>query len=85
MIAMSPYAALPQASRFLAILLLGIVFATRGVALESDRQISQYGHTAWRVQDGSFSGAPTSIAQTQDGYLWIGTNSGLLRFDGVEF
>ena len=82
---MSPYAALPRGSRLLAILLLGIVFVTRGFALEPDRQISQYGHTAWRVQDGSFSGAPTSIAQTQDGYIWIGTNSGLLRFDGVKF
>jgi Mn2+/Fe2+ NRAMP family transporter len=37
------------------------------------------------VQEGVFNGTPSSIAQTTDGYLWIGTNSGLIRFDGVRF
>jgi signal transduction histidine kinase/ligand-binding sensor domain-containing protein len=32
-----------------------------------------------------FSGAPNAIAQTTDGYLWIGTQNGLIRFDGVRF
>src|SRR6267378_4227880 len=54
-------------------------------ALNTSRQISQYGHTAWRVEDGVFSGAPNAIAQTTDGYLWIGTQAGLMRFDGVRF
>jgi len=39
----------------------------------------------WRLQDGVFSGGPLAIAQTTDGYLWIGTQHGLLRFDGVRF
>jgi PAS domain S-box-containing protein len=54
-------------------------------ALDTSRQISQYGHTAWRAEDGVFSGAPNAIAQTTDGYLWIGTQAGLMRFDGVRF
>jgi signal transduction histidine kinase/ligand-binding sensor domain-containing protein len=54
-------------------------------ALEADRRISQYAHTAWRTQDGFFSGYPNSIAQTSDGYIWIGTQAGLMRFDGVRF
>jgi signal transduction histidine kinase/ligand-binding sensor domain-containing protein len=54
-------------------------------ALDTSRQISQYGHTAWRVEDGVFSGAPNAVAQTADGYLWIGTQAGLMRFDGVRF
>jgi len=54
-------------------------------ALDPSRQISQYAHTAWRIQDGDFSGAPHAITQTKDGYLWIGTETGLLRFDGVRF
>src|SRR5712664_4793331 len=54
-------------------------------ALDTSRQISQYGHAAWRVEDGVFSGAPNAIAQTTDGYLWIGTQAGLMRFDGVRF
>ena len=53
-------------------------------ALDTSRQISQYGHTAWRIEDGVFAGAPNVMAQTTDGYLWIGTQAGLMRFDGVR-
>jgi len=54
-------------------------------ALDTSREISQYGHTAWRIEDGVFAGAPNVMAQTTDGYLWIGTQAGLMRFDGVRF
>ena len=54
-------------------------------ALDPGRLISQYAHTSWRTQDGLFSGYPDAMAQTADGYLWIGTQTGLLRFDGVRF
>ena len=53
-------------------------------ALDPDRRISQYGHTAWRIQDGTVPPS-TTIAQTSDGYIWLGTSQGLLRFDGVRF
>jgi ligand-binding sensor domain-containing protein/signal transduction histidine kinase len=46
--------------------------------------ISQYAHTAWRVREGFTRGTIYSIAQTPDGYLWLGTEFGLLRFDGVR-
>jgi PAS domain S-box-containing protein len=55
------------------------------LALDPERRISQYAHSAWRVRDGAFAGAPTSITQTTDGYVWIGTFAGLVRFDGVRF
>jgi PAS domain S-box-containing protein len=55
------------------------------LALDPDLRISQYSHSAWRVRDGAFAGAPSSITQTTDGYVWIGTLAGLLRFDGVRF
>jgi PAS domain S-box-containing protein len=54
------------------------------LALDPDRRISQYGHTVWRIQDGAIS-PPTNIAQTTDGFLWITTAQGLMRFDGVRF
>jgi PAS domain S-box-containing protein len=55
------------------------------LALDPDLRISQYAHAAWRVRDGAFAGAPSAITQTTDGYVWIGTPAGLLRFDGVRF
>ena len=54
-------------------------------ALDPERRISQYGHAAWRLSDGFFSGGPVTVTQTRDGYLWVGTLSGLVRFDGVRF
>ena len=59
--------------------------ATRSFALDPTSRISQYGHTSWRVQDGYFGGQPTSLAQTTDGYLWVGAATGVFRFDGVQF
>jgi signal transduction histidine kinase/ligand-binding sensor domain-containing protein len=70
--------------RFLYLLLF--LFAVNSVwAVDPNRHISQYRHTAWRVQDGVFNGAPNAITQTQDGYVWVGTTSGLFRFDGARF
>src|SRR5262245_17393661 len=60
-------------------------FAASARADHPVRHLSQYAHAAWRIQDGSLSGTPNAIAQTTDGYLWIGTSSGLVRFDGVRF
>ncbi|MDP9194850.1 MAG: histidine kinase [Acidobacteriota bacterium] len=62
-----------------------VIAARASFALDPSLAISQYGHTAWRVRDGHFPGTVTSIAQTRDGYLWVGTDGGLLRYDGVRF
>ena len=64
-----------------------LLFSSVGwmAALNPDRRVSQYGHTAWRVQDGYFAGSVSAITQTADGYIWIGTESGLFRFDGMRF
>jgi signal transduction histidine kinase/ligand-binding sensor domain-containing protein len=64
---------------------VGVFLCLPASALNPDRLISQYAHSAWRTQDGFFDGAPTSITQTSDGYLWVGTFSGIVRFDGVRF
>ena len=55
------------------------------VGLDPSLRISQYAHTGWSIQDGFFKGAVRSIAQTPDGYLWLATEFGLVRFDGAQF
>jgi signal transduction histidine kinase/ligand-binding sensor domain-containing protein len=65
---------------------IAVVLAVRpAVALDAKARITQYRHTAWRVQEGAFESAPTAITQTADGYIWIGTDSGLVKYDGVRF
>ena len=61
-----------------------LAFSTCALALDPSLDVSQYSHTAWRVRDGFGNGPLHSIAQTHDGYLWLGTESGLLRFDGAR-
>src|SRR6266403_526090 len=53
-------------------------------ALDPALDVSQYAHTVWKIRDGFFKGQTTSVAQTPDGYLWLATEFGLLRFDGVR-
>ena len=59
--------------------------APRAFGLDPRTRITQYAHTAWRVQDGVFEAAPSAVAQTADGYIWIGTGSGLVKYDGARF
>jgi signal transduction histidine kinase/ligand-binding sensor domain-containing protein len=65
---------------------LGVVFGgCPGLfALNPSLDISQYAHTAWTVRDGFSLGSTFAMAQTPDGYLWFGTEFGLVRFDGVR-
>src|ERR687890_2431733 len=53
-------------------------------ALNPASDVSQYAHTSWKIRDGFTRGQITSIAQTPDGYLWLGTEFGLVRFDGIK-
>jgi ligand-binding sensor domain-containing protein len=45
----------------------------------------EYTQTVWTTQDGLPQNSVTAILQTADGYLWLGTLGGLVRFDGVRF
>ena len=67
-------------------LVLGVLVAGCGcgLALNPSLEISQYAHTAWTVRDGFSVGNIYAMAQTPDGYLWLGTEFGLYRFDGVR-
>src|SRR5262245_23873774 len=53
-------------------------------ALDPEIDIAQYAHTAWRIREGFVGGTINAFTQTPDGYLWLGTDTGLYRFDGVK-
>jgi signal transduction histidine kinase/ligand-binding sensor domain-containing protein len=72
-----------RANSIIALVIL-LVFCPCAFALNPSLDISQYAHTAWKVGEALPSGAIRAIAQTPDGYLWLGTEFGLLRFDGVR-
>jgi signal transduction histidine kinase/ligand-binding sensor domain-containing protein len=68
--------------------LIGIVlagFITHANALDPNRLPSQYVRELWTTETRFPEGAVNGIAQTPDGYLWIGTDRGLIRFDGFDF
>ena len=54
------------------------------LALDPSLEVNQYAHTAWTVRDGFSLGNIYAMAQTPDGYLWLGSEFGLFRFDGVR-
>ena len=69
---------------FLWLASLSALAAAPAWAIDRDRGLAQLNHTSWTVRDG----APNyvqMIAQTDDGFLWLGTGSGVIRFDGVQF
>jgi signal transduction histidine kinase/ligand-binding sensor domain-containing protein len=70
--------------RHAATLVLLLVFGPRGFALNPALDVSQYAHTAWKNGDGFSKSHIHQIIQTPDGYLWLATDSGLLRFDGTR-
>ena len=60
-------------------------YAQRGTPLQPEKQISQYVHNSWTVDNGLPQNSVSSLVQSWDGYLWFGTEEGLVRYDGVQF
>ncbi len=53
--------------------------------LPADRALTQLVRTAWTTGEGLPQNSVNTIAQTTDGFIWLGTQEGLVRFDGVAF
>jgi signal transduction histidine kinase/ligand-binding sensor domain-containing protein len=53
--------------------------------LDTAKRLDQYAEQVWTTRDGLPTDDIQSITQTRDGYLWIGTEEGLARFDGARF
>jgi signal transduction histidine kinase/ligand-binding sensor domain-containing protein len=67
---------------------LAILFclaAVPALPLDPQKSLTQYSRTTWTQMQGLPQDTIRAIAQTADGYLWLGTDEGLARFDGYEF
>ena len=53
--------------------------------MDPNRALSEYARDQWTAEKGFPGGPVYAISQTPDGYLWIGTERGLVRFDGISF
>src|SRR3984893_14117550 len=62
-----------------------VLLALQSGAADANKPLTEYTHTVWTHKDGLPSAFIYSIAQTEDGYLWLATTDGLVRFDGVRF
>ncbi|MBV9677696.1 MAG: hypothetical protein JO185_15260, partial [Acidobacteriaceae bacterium] len=54
-------------------------------SLDPAKALTQFVHQSWQGEQGLPQSSVAAIAQTKDGYLWLGTEGGLARFDGLHF
>jgi signal transduction histidine kinase/ligand-binding sensor domain-containing protein len=67
------------------VILAGVLAPRAVLALDPHRRLDQYLHSHWGAEEGYTGGSVSAIAQTPDGYLWLGADNGLVRFDGLAF
>ena len=68
-----------------AALCLSFIAHSPSLALDPSRVLTQYVQTIWRMEEGLPHNTVRATLQARDGYLWLGTYGGLVRFDGVRF
>lgn len=61
-----------------------LALAAPALALDPRLEVSQYGRRSWDQESGLLNSVAQAFAQTRDGYLWVGTQGGLTRFDGTQ-
>ena len=58
---------------------------TPAQALDPTKALTQYVHEVWQQEEGLPENDVTAVVQTRNGYIWLGTEEGLVRFDGLHF
>jgi len=64
------------------VLLMGL---RGGLAVEPTTPLANLGRQAWVMENGLPQNTVQALVQTQDGFVWLGTEAGLVRFDGIGF
>jgi ligand-binding sensor domain-containing protein/signal transduction histidine kinase len=67
------------------VLLAWLAVTPSAWALDPGKALSQFPRRVWHTEDGLPQSSTLALAQTPDGYLWVGTFEGLARFDGARF
>jgi len=75
----------PGLTRFATLLVAAWLLSPFVFALNPDHKLTQYIHRIWQTQPGLPQTSISAVSQTRDGYIWLGTESGVVRFDGVRF
>ena len=65
--------------------LLLLCLPRRAAAVDPSTPLGAYARQSWVMENGLPQNSVQALAQTRDGFLWIGTEAGLVRFDGVSF
>lgn len=74
--------------KFFMSMMLGISLMCQALfhyGLDPQKEITQYTHDVWRIEQGLPQESVYVIIQSKEGYLWLATEEGLARFDGVRF
>lgn len=67
------------------VVVFSLVFSSPLLALDPNREVSDYVQVNWQIEDGLSDNMVNQVIQSSDGYLWLATSYGLVRFDGSRF
>ena len=67
------------------LVVVALGFAVEGAALEPSTPLASYGRQSWVMENGLPQNTVQALIQTRDGFVWLGTEVGLVRFDGNSF
>ena len=82
---MRPTALIIKPTGWILCLLLLLLAGVPALALDPTRDLSQFNASVWLTENGLPQNTVHSITQAKDGYVWIATEEGLARFDGIKF
>ncbi len=74
-----------MAKKWIMALAIGFLMCSGARALDPGKAVTQYTIDSWNENSGLPQSSVLTLLQTGDGYLWVGTEEGLARFDGVSF
>ncbi|MCP4213494.1 MAG: response regulator [bacterium] len=76
---------IPSASHSSFLIVLLLLLTTFALCLDPNKKVTQYIHHQWNQENGLPQNTVGAITRIANGYLWLGTHEGLMRFDGVRF